>query len=193
MKMTSISCPSCGAGIKIDIKGRDTIFCPYCGAQILFDDDITITHNININTRYTEDSEVEKERRLDRQNEREHQEFKWAIWLLVGMITVLVALIGLLVLMDYKNDIADKKAIEEGKIQIGISSYDIEEKKLKYQGVVSQLEAAGFSNITVVDLDDAGLFTKKADTIDSISVGGDTSFSSDHYYDPEVKIIISYH
>ena len=109
------------------------------------------------------------------------------------MITVLVALIGLLVLMDYKNDIADKKAIEEGKIQIGISSYDIEEKKLKYQGVVSQLEAAGFSNITVVDLDDAGLFTKKADTIDSISVDGDTSFSSDHYYDPEVKIIISYH
>ena len=193
MKMTSLSCPTCGAGIKIDIKGRDTIFCPYCGNQILCDDDITITHNININTRYTEDSEVEKERRLDRQNEREHQEFKWAIWLLVGMITVLVALIGLLVLMDYKNDIADKKAIEEGKIQIGISSYDIEEKKLKYQGVVSQLEAAGFSNITVVDLDDAGLFTKKADTIDSISVDGDTSFSSDHYYDPEVKIIISYH
>lgn len=193
MKMTSISCPSCGAGIKIDIKGRDTIFCPYCGAQILFDDDITITHNININTRYTEDSEVEKERRLDRQNEREHQEFKWAIWLLVGMIIVLFALVGLLMIMDYKNDMADKKAIEEGKIQIGISSYDIEEKKLKYQGVVSQLEAAGFSNITVVDLDDAGLFTKKADTIDSISVGGDTSFSSDHYYDPEVKIIISYH
>ena len=86
MKMTSISCPSCGAGIKIDIKGRDTIFCPYCGDQILFDDDITITHNININTRYTEDAEVEKERRIDRQHEREHKEF---VWVMTGLMLLL--------------------------------------------------------------------------------------------------------
>lgn len=190
MKMTSISCPTCGAGIKIDIKGRDTIFCPYCGNQILFDDDITITHNININTRHTEDAEVEKERRIDRQNEREHKEF---VWVMTGLMLLLFVLFGMLFMMGYEDDKADKKAIEEGKIQIGISSYDIEEKKLKYQGVVSQLEATGFSNITTIDLDDAGIFTKKADTIDSISVDGDTSFSSDDYYFPDAKIIISYH
>lgn len=190
MKMTSITCPTCGAGIKIDIKGRDAIFCPYCGSQIVFGDDITITHNININTRHTEDAEIERERRIDRQNEREHKEFAGVM---LGLMLFLILCFGLLVFLTFKEDADDKKAIAEGKIQIGISSYDIEKDKPKYQGVVSQLEASGFSNITVIDLDDAGIFTKKADTIDSISVDGDTSFSSDHYYDPEVKIIISYH
>ena len=190
MKMTSISCPTCGAGIKIDIKGRDTLFCPYCGSQILFEDDITISQNINIHTRHTEDAEIERERRIDRQNEREHREFTGVMF---GLMLVLFLCIGLLVLLYFKWEADDKKAVAEGKIQIGISSSDIEEDKTKYQGIVSQLEASGFSNITVIDLDDAGIFTKKADTIDSISVDGDSSFSSHDYFNPDAKIIISYH
>ena len=190
MKMTSISCPTCGAGIKIDIKGRDTLFCPYCGSQILINDDITITQNINIHTRHTNDAAVEKERRIDKQNEREHKEF---VWVMTGLMLLIVAAYGSLKLSSYKYDMAEKKAIEEGKIRLGVSSDDIEEDKTKYQGVVSQLEASGFSNITTIDLDNAGIFTNRADTIDSISVDGETSFYSDDYYEPDANIIISYH
>ena len=190
MKMTSISCPTCGAGIKIDIKGRDTLFCPYCGSQILFEDDITISQNINIHTRHTNDAAVEKERRIDRQNEREHKEF---VWLMTGFMLFLFVIQVTISLQGYKDDMAEKKAIEEGKIRLGVSSDDIEEDKTKYQGVVSRLEASGFSNITTIDLDNAGIFTNRADTIDSISVDGETSFYSDDYYEPDANIIISYH
>lgn len=190
MKLTSISCPACGAGIDIDIKGRDSIFCPYCGSRIVIDDDITITHNININTRHTNYAAIERERRIDRQNEREHNEFKWTM---IGLSLALLVCIGFLILLHVFEDISDKKAIAEGKLQVGISSYDIEEEKPKYQGVISQLEAAGFSNITAIDLDDAGIFKNRADTVESITIDGDTSFSSDDYYSPNAKIIISYH
>lgn len=193
MKLKSISCPTCGAGINIDIKGRNTIFCPYCGGQILIDDDITITHNININSRQINDAAIEKERRIDRQNEREHEETKLALRMMPFLLLASFVLVGILMAWNYSINISEKKAISEGKIQVGISSYDIKEDKTKYQGIVSQFEAAGFSNITTIDLDDAGIFTNREDTIESVSIDGDTSFSSEDYYAPDAKIIISYH
>lgn len=33
-----LMCPSCGAGIEDDLKGRETAFCPYCGSQFSVDD-----------------------------------------------------------------------------------------------------------------------------------------------------------
>lgn len=38
-----------------------------------------------------------------------------------------------------------------------------------------------------------GIFKNRADTVESITIDGDTSFSSDDYYSPNAKIIISYH
>ena len=63
----------------------------------------------------------------------------------------------------------------------------------KYQGIIEQLEESGFVNIKTIDMDDAGLFTNKSDTIESVTIDGDSSFSSSDYFDPNSKIIISYH
>ena len=63
----------------------------------------------------------------------------------------------------------------------------------KYQAVLEQLDSAGFTNITTIDLDDAGWIINKADTVDSVSIGGDSSFISSDYFEPDAKVIISYH
>ena len=63
----------------------------------------------------------------------------------------------------------------------------------KYEAVVEQFEALGFTNITTIDLDDAGLAFWKAGKVKSISIGGDTSIVSDEYFDKNDPVIITYH
>ena len=72
-----------------------------------------------------------------------------------------------------------------------MSAYEMEEKK--YKAIKETLETEGFTNITLIDLDDAGFFDKRKNTIDHVSIDGDTSFSSSDYFYPDAKIIISYH
>lgn len=189
VKLSSLKCPSCGAGIDMDIKGHDSVFCPFCRSQIIIDDgDITITKNININKKYTNDAAVEKERRKDRQNEREHKEYKWTM---IGLALFIVADFAFLHFLGVKEEWDEKKNREAGMIQAGQSSSDLEGKN--YSAVVEQLKAAGFSDIKTIDLDDNGWFTNKEDTVESVSIDGDTSFSSSDFFDPEAKIIITYH
>lgn len=189
MKLEKLTCPACGAGIDMDIKGRSSVFCPFCGSQFTIDDGTKTTNkNININKKYTNDAAVEKERRKDRENERKHKEYKWTM---IGLVIFLVLDFGLLYFMGAKEEWDAKKSIEAGKIQIGISASDMEGKK--YQGIIEQLEESGFVNIKTIDMDDAGLFANKSDTIESVTIDGDSSFSSSDYFDPNSKIIISYH
>ena len=84
-----------------------------------------------------------------------------------------------------------QKALEAGLVQVGQSSSDMQGKK--YQAIAEQLEYAGFVNIKFVDLDDAGLFINKEETVDSVTIGGDSSFSSSDFFDPNAVVIISYH
>lgn len=189
MKLEKLCCPSCGAAIEVNVKGHKTIFCPYCGSQLSEEDaDRTYTHNININERYTDDAAVERERRKDRENEREHKESKW---MTIGFVLFFLVGIAFLYFRPLKEDWDKQRAIDAGMIQIGISSEDMAGKK--YKGVEAQLSAAGFTNIITVDLDDAGLLTKRADTIDSVSIDGDSSFRASDFFDPSSKIIISFH
>nr|MCR5775296.1 hypothetical protein [Lachnospiraceae bacterium] len=106
-----------------------------------------------------------------------------ALFSLVGFIMLWVCI--LLVGLD------DKKHVEDGMIRVGQSAIDMEGKN--YQAVMEQLDSAGFTNISTVDLNDAGWFSNKEDTIESVAIGGDVSFASSEYYDPETKIVITYH
>lgn len=189
IKLTQLNCPSCGAGIDMDIKGKNSLFCPFCGNQFAIDDgEVVITKNINIHNRFTNDAAVEKERRKDRQNEREHKEYKWTM---IGLALFIILDFAFLGFMGIKDEWSEKKSINAGQIKVGQSSSDMEGKN--YQVVIEQLESAGFTNISSIDLDDAGWLTNKEDTIDSITINGDGSFSSSDYFDPDSKIIISYH
>ena len=42
-------------------------------------------------------------------------------------------------------------------------------------------------------MNDAGLAFWKSDKVESVSVGGDTSFYSSDYFEPDIAIIIKYH
>ena len=87
-----------------------------------------------------------------------------------------------------KHEIAQQQ--EAGMISPGWhGDYD----KNTYQEAVAKLEALGFTNITLVDLDDAVPFIRKADTIKSITVNGHTYFDTNDYFSPDVPIIITYH
>ena len=189
MRLEQLNCPSCGASIQLDLNGKKMFFCPYCGNQFAVDNgDRTYTPNINIHKRYTNDADVEKWIVEDRENERKHKIEK-GIWIGVAIFFVFYFILtGVLILKEAGDE---KKSIDAGKIQVGQSSDDLEGKK--YQAVEAILDSAGFKNITTIDLEDAGWFKNKEDTVESVSIGGDSSFSSSDYFDPDEKVIISYH
>lgn len=63
-----------------------------------------------------------------------------------------------------------------------------------YEDVVSEIEEAGFVNVkTEADYDlTLGLLTKDG-AVESVSVNGDTEYSTDTRYRPDVEIIVTYH
>ena len=79
MKLNKISCPDCGASINLSIDGQSYAFCPYCGSHFAVDDgNRTVTRNYNtrvdFHDTYTDDAAIERERRKDRENARDHKE-----------------------------------------------------------------------------------------------------------------------
>ena len=185
-----INCPACGAGINttINISVKKTMFCPYCGTQFAIDDgEQVVTHNININNQYTNNTDIEKEKLKT-----------------VQKANLLEAIFGTLVCMmifpcafyylyneKKLNAIQEKQAIEAGQIKVGISSSEMEGKN--YQVVRKQLEGIGFTNITEVDLDDVKDNSRKENTVESVIIDGDDFFSALDYFDPDANIVISYH
>ena len=191
--MRGLACPCCGARIEVDTNGRNSVYCSYCGNQIsLFDKraEHTINENINMNTdvvvrksvqtRYTDDAEVLKEINKEKSEKR---------GLIIGLVMFLVSF-GILFAMLGVEMIVEKQAKKEGKICAGFYG-DLEEKN--YKEVVAHFEAAGFTNIELVDLNDSGLAFWKKGQVETISVGGNTSIDSSDYFYPDTKVVITYH
>lgn len=63
-----------------------------------------------------------------------------------------------------------------------------------YQEVYEQFEEKGFTNIQFEALDDlvTGWLTKDGE-VESVSVDGDTGYSTDEWYPADVEVIITYH
>ena len=81
-------------------------------------------------------------------------------------------------------------AQHEGKINAGYYKDLVGEK---YETVEAHFEAAGFTNIELIDLDDAGISFWKNGEVEIISVGGNTSFDSADWFEPDTRVVISYH
>ena len=81
-------------------------------------------------------------------------------------------------------------ARNQGKIQAG---YYKDYLNQKYEAVEQQMEAAGFTNIVIIDLNDPGMFGGKKDKVQSISIAGNSSFESVHWFYPDDKVIISHY
>ena len=107
--------------------------------------------------------------------------------------TAIVALAILLLIpfsMHLGAKIEEWIARNEGKISAG-DYHDLVGER--YDAVEAHFEAAGFTNIELIDLDDAGLTFWKDGKVKSISVGGDTDFDDTDWFDPDTKVVISYH
>ena len=83
-----------------------------------------------------------------------------------------------------------KSEIALGKITAGESQrYEDQD----YKAVVKQLQEIGFTNISTVDLDDSGILIWNNGDVESVSINGETYFTSSDYFFPDSHIIITYH
>ena len=189
MKLHKLSCPNCNGTLDLKIDDKEYIFCPYCGQKFFVEDgkkEYTITQNININKNVTytnrniDDAEVI----------RAKTEAKEKMWFPIGLVLFLIFDLSILIFMGVAEDRAVQKAKDAGKISAGAAEDYLDED---YEVVVAQLETLGFTNITIIDLDDSGIKLWKADKVESVLIDGDTSFDSGDYFEPDVTIIIKYH
>lgn len=187
MKAKTLKCPSCGASIDVDIQGRDSVFCSYCGQQIqLVDEKRAFTYNKNVNVtknihkRYTNDADVIRETNKEKENKR-----SW-----IALIVCFALLIAIAVIPSLVMNINENVARNEGKISAGFYRDLLDED---YKTVEAHFKAAGFTNIELIDLNDSGIAFWNDGKVETISIGGDTSFDSTDFYDPDTKVVISYH
>lgn len=194
MKLHKLRCPNCDGMLEMKIGGKsDYIFCPYCGQQFFVDDGkktYTINQNININknikvdktihNRYTNDAEVIKAQNKEKEDRR--------LW--VASAVSFVVLLCIIIIPLVAMRINETSARNEGKISAG---YYRDLLGKDYETVEAHFESAGFTNIELIDLDDSGLAFWKNGKVETISIGGDTSFDSTDFFDPETKVVISYH
>lgn len=193
MKVTTLKCPECNADIDIE-EGLKKCYCKYCGCPIIIDNEkheTTINKNININNTITKreinDAEIIKAHAKAKQQEKDSKESN--VVLIVLLIFMLFC-IGMMYLPQYLTEKKIEAAINAGKISAG-SYEDLEGQN--YKSVVATLEAAGFENIEVIDLNDSGIFIWQDEKVEQVSVGGNTTFSSSDYFSKDTKVVISYH
>lgn len=194
MKLHKLNCPNCGGMLEMKVSNdSDHIFCPYCGQQFFVDDGkttYTISQNINVNKhiridktihdRYTDDAEVIKAKNKGKEDKR--------AW--IALIVCAILALGIPFGMLAKLELEEKQAEKAGKICAGFyKDYEGE----NYEAVVAQFEAMGFVNIQTIDLEDAGLAFWKNDTVQTVSVAGDSGFDSTDYFYKTDPVIITFH
>ena len=170
-----IKCNKCGSMVSDDYKiDNSTYICPYCGNKIPINTGVDNGNNQN----------DEQKSKADYIREKSKAENKKTI------IIVIAVLICIGILGNMYN--CAKGCIMGGqeKYKVG-SSRDYINKN--YKEVVAKFESMGFTNIELVDLDDAGVLTGEVDTVKSVSIGGDDSFTDFDYFSKDEKVTIVYH
>ncbi|MBR6229492.1 MAG: hypothetical protein IKQ97_07125 [Eubacterium sp.] len=115
----------------------------------------------------------------------------------VTTIALLFLLGGMLLFSIYHMDKSEKERKAEeaamqaaGMIHAGSSSDYLDKD---YEGVIKQFEELGFEDIQAIDIGDEGFLWKDKGKVESVSIAGDSSFSSSDFFYLSDKVIISYH
>lgn len=196
MQLRKFTCPNCGGTLDINLDDKEYIFCPYCGDKFFIENgrkEYTINQNIIVkkdikhqssHTRHTID-EAAVIRAKTAAREQSH-----ALIFFVACLAFLLLMMGFFSFSEESDNRAAQRAIASGKISAG-SHGDYEGEH--YEAVVEQLEALGFENISCVDLDDSGVLFWRSEKVESISIGGNTTFDKNDYFPPDERVIVKYH
>ena len=194
-----IKCNKCGSMVSDDYKiDNSTYICPYCGNKIPINTGVDNGNNGNPNTNVNKRAQTNAVNRNVQNNNQNDEQKSKADYIRKKskaenkktIIIVIAALICIGILGNMYN--CAKGCIMGGqeKYKVG-SSRDYINKN--YKEVVAKFESMGFTNIELVDLDDAGVLTGEVDTVKSISIGGDDSFTDFDYFSKDEKVTIIYH
>ena len=184
MRLKKTHCVNCGSMLDLQVdEYHSRVFCPYCGQVYEVDHhrkEISITQNVNITERYTDDAAVIRAKQKDRESK-----YAW-VYAAVPIGFLFLVLVCMLTLPVLTKGIAQR----QGKISAGWY-YDYGD--LQYEAAELYLTELGFTNIVLIDLNDAEKKGKNDGEVESITINGDSRFDRDDYFYPTDKVIILYH
>lgn len=135
-------------------------------------------------TIYTEvDSEDENEE--DEEPVSTKKDKSW-----IALVVCFIILLGIPLGILLKFEIEEKIAISEGKINAGFYRDLVGED---YKTVTAHFDSAGFTNVELIDLNDSGILFWRNGKVKTISIAGNSTFESTDWFDPDSKVVISYH
>ena len=144
-------------------EGRTQIFCSYCGTKVI------VTNENEYIYRHIDEAEV-KQAETDRMIKLRELE------------------------MEEKENSFEKERSNRraGRIQPSHSSDDLEGKDVHY--VEQTLRSCGFLNVSTIPMNDltAGIFIKPG-KVEEVTIGGKTDFEDSDWFDPNSKVLITYH
>lgn len=194
MRLVKMICPSCDGTLDMKVADNATfVYCPFCGNKYYLDSEkkeytynekINIYKDINVNKynhqHYTDDAEVIRAKGEVEKEARGHKSAMIAL--------VIVFLVFALIASGFSfSAILNER---RGKISAGSHENLI---GLDYKTVEAHFRSAGFTNIELIDLNDSGIAFWTEGKVETISIGGETTFYSTDYFDPDIKVVISYH
>lgn len=188
MKLRVLKCPECRGDLEIE-EGRSFCYCQYCGCKITLEDEeqkvainkhINVTKNITHTNRRFDDAEMLRETNKEKEDKR-----SW-----IALLVLLIVALGLMLGPMLKIEIDNRIAQDSGKIHAGNCDDLVGED---YNVVRAHFETAGFTDIELIDLDDSGIAFWTDGKVEMISLGGDASFQSTDWFEPNTKVVISYH
>lgn len=196
MKIVKLECPSCGGNITDSIpEGMKYMFCKYCGQKMFIDDGVKRSEHREIKEDITELRRIESEKeielkRLEMLEKDDKRSTRLFAGILITCLTLIVGSIAALYIDDAVKDHHIAQMEQQGMISAG-SYQDYEGKDVT--AVVAQLRDRGFTDINSYDLNDAGWWWDKADTVASITIDGKSTFYSSDYFNPDVPVRITFH
>lgn len=124
-----------------------------------------------------------KKEQTEPEDSKKHNDIKWAFLL---MILPLIIGLGMIA----KFEVEEWVAKGQGKISAGYYQDLVGED---YKAVEAHFEAAGFTHITLIDLNDSGILFWKKDKVKMISIAGNNSFDTTDWFEPDDEVVITYH
>ena len=208
IQMTTAICTQCGASVEVDPK-QEAAVCKYCGTPFIIEKAIN-KYNVQnaegkhvypinivktgvvesvlnfadkqITMRAEKKKRIEEENKLKREKSLALTKKYW--WVYAALMGICVLILAILTVKESNDSV--------GKIIVNISSSELVGEN--YEDVVSNLEKAGFTNIETEVLDDLVTgWLKKDGEVEKVEIDGTTSFSSDSKFEPNSKIVVTYH